>query len=102
MEIKEKKVQVNKIILSQPNKEKQKQNIYYLMKNRQLILCHYSDLSCKTDAYGFGETVSCISFDSCVNFTVFLICELEIHATFSKYLPRIIAGFVAFINSANA
>ena len=35
MEIKEKKVQVNKIILSQPNKEKQKQNIYYLMKNRQ-------------------------------------------------------------------
>lgn len=57
MEIKEKKVQVNKIILSQPNKEKQKQNMYYLMKNRHLILCHYSDLGCKTDAYGFSETL---------------------------------------------
>ena len=56
MEIK-KKVQVNKIILSQPNKEKQKQNIYYLMKNGHLILCHYSDLGCKTDVYGFGETL---------------------------------------------
>lgn len=56
-----KKVKVNKIILSQPSKEKQKQNIYYLMKNSYLILCYYSDLGCRTDAYGLGDTLFLVS-----------------------------------------
>lgn len=55
----QKKVKVNKIILSQPSKEKQKQNIYYLMKNSYLILRYY--LGCRTDAYGLGDTLFLVS-----------------------------------------
>lgn len=68
----------------------------YTYKNGYLILCCYSYLDYKINAYGLGDTLFLAFPDS---LTTFLTCKLEFDVTFPKYLSKITTDSIILTNS---